>query len=256
MPISKGDQKIESLEEWQARAAPKSPHHWVDGRSAKEVARAWLASGLHLPQEVATLLEHHPAFGPVLTWEAEPEAKLRFDTFAGEPRNSDLAVRVSDGKGSYLLAVEAKADEPYGETVSVAFANALERRLNNPRSNGLARVEQLVLSLFTAGDKIEPQVAALRYQLLTATAAAVAEADRTNCSRAVMLVHEFFTDATKDENHSRNAADLSAFLRRLSGGAIAEAEDGKLYGPLTVPASPAIQLFIGKVVRRLRPSAA
>ena len=149
MPISKSDRSkseriLTSLEEWQTYAPPKSPHHWVDGRSAKEVARAWLsADGNALPAEVSEVLTSHSAFGQVLSWKAEPEARLRFDSFPGEPRNSDLAVYATDAIGSYVLAIEAKADEPYGETVSQALANALERRIENARSNGIARAQQL-----------------------------------------------------------------------------------------------------------------
>jgi len=70
----------------------------------------------------------------------EPEARLPFDSFAGEPRNSDLLVLAHDVHGPYVLAAEARADEPYGETVADAFADALERRIANPRSNVIARI--------------------------------------------------------------------------------------------------------------------
>jgi len=67
-----------------------------------------------------------------------------------------------------------------------------------------------------------------------------------------MLVHEFFTTETKDENHARNALDLSAFVLRLSSGAETEVNPGQLYGPFLTPANPEIKLFVGKVIRRLR----
>ena len=90
MPISKHGQPITTLKEWLQHAPPKSAHHWVDGRSAKEVARAWLSgAGILFPPEVQAALFGHPRFGPVMSWECEPEAKLPFDRLPGEPRNSD-----------------------------------------------------------------------------------------------------------------------------------------------------------------------
>ncbi|MEF8724306.1 MULTISPECIES: hypothetical protein [Candidatus Accumulibacter] len=252
MPIAKRGHVIASLTDWETYGNPKASYHWIDGRSAKEVARAWLVGGgTALPPEVASCLAAHSRFGAVLSWEAEPEAKLRFDNFPGEPRNSDLAVYVTDAIGPYLLAVEAKADEPYGDTVSKTLADALERRLENPRSNGVARVEQLARSLFSPRVKGEPRLGDLRYQLLTACAGAVSEARRKGYSRAVMLVHEFVTSETQPGNHKRNSSDLSAFVYRLSGGGTTEVADDRLVGPFIVPGAAEVELFIGKVVRRL-----
>lgn len=255
MCISKGTQVISSLSEWLEYAPPKSADHWVDGRSAKEVACAWLeGDGNSMPSEVHEALAVHPSFGPVVSWEAEPEAKLRFDSFLGEPRNCDLAVYASDAAGPYVLAIEAKADETYGETVAKAFAAALERRIKNPRSNGIARIDLLAGSFLRPRAEGAPKTANLRYQLLTACAGAVAEAERRKCSRAVMLVHEFVTSATTDAKHARNASDLAAFLSRLSGECCDAVVNGQLYGPFPFSAA-GIQLFVGKVTRYLRKSA-
>jgi putative transposase len=46
----------------------------------------------------------------------------------------------------------------------------VERRLGNPRSNGVARIEQLSAALLGPRAGREPQLGDLRYQLLTATA--------------------------------------------------------------------------------------
>jgi hypothetical protein len=257
MPITKNDSVLCTLEEWEQLAGPKSADQWVDGRSAKEAARAWLdGNGVHLPREVAAALAGHPAFGAVKTWDAEPEAKLRFDKFGGEPRNSDLAVHAEDGHGQFLIAVEAKADEPFGETVGDTLAAALERYLDNVRSNGVIRVQQLAQALLGRRAANDPPIRDIRYQLLTACAGAICEAERRGNSRALMLVHEFVSDKTRDENHRRNAADLNLFLRRLSHNGISSIEAGEIRGPFSVPGAPLsaghAQLFIGKVSRNLR----
>jgi hypothetical protein len=261
MSIKKNDRIIDSLEEWRKHAGPKRPDQWKDGRSAKEVARAWLGDGTNaLPEEVEAILSGHQDFGPVLAWDAEPEVKLRFDDFPGEPRNSDIVVDALDTFGSYLLAVEAKADEPYGDTLVQTLLDALERRQDNPRSNGIARVEQLTEALLGTKKKNSVRIGDLRYQLLTACAGALCEAERKRYSRSIMLVHEFVTSATADEKHIRNEADLENFVNRLSDGVVTNVPRGQLCGPFFVPGEPLLRskvaLYIGKVTRNLRTNAA
>jgi hypothetical protein len=149
MSITKNGVNITSLTEWESLAPPKSAKHWVDGHSAKESARAWLeGKGINLPFEVHSALAQHVEFGQVRQWDAEPEARLPFDSFSGEPRNSDLAVFAHDSQGQqFLMAVEAKADESFAATIAHTLAAAVERHLVNDRSNGVVRVQQLVAAL-------------------------------------------------------------------------------------------------------------
>lgn len=255
--IIKNDSKILTLEEWARYAGPKSSIQWVDDRSAKEAARAWLEQlGSGLPVEVANTLASHDAFGPIQKWVAEPEAQLPFDSFPGEPRNSDLVVYAQDAFGPFLIAVEAKADEPFAETVADTLASSVERRLVNGRSNGIDRVQQLATALFGPRQGKEPSLNNIRYQLLTATAGALCEAERRKMNRAILLIHEFVTNKTADEKHDANAKDLDHFIHRLSRGGVTAVQSGHLYGPFTVPGFPLvsadIKLFVGKATRRLR----
>jgi hypothetical protein len=257
MPISKANTEINSLKDWEDLAGPKTKYQWADDRSAKELARAWLeGAGVRLPTEVAELLANHQDFGEVMSWNAEPEAKLKFDNFRGEPRNTDLVVYARDRFGDYVLAVEAKADEPFADLVAKTLAGALERKLKNQNSNGLIRAELLVAAILGPRQIPEPKVSDLRYQLLTACAGALCEAKRRGYSRAVMLVQEFITNKTDDENHRRNASDLERFLRRLAHNPKLCLESDNLYGPFTLPGHPIIKspikLYVGKVSRNLR----
>ena len=87
MPIYKGKSEITSLADWEALGGPKSRDQWVPDRSAMEAARSWLHDGgKTFPYEVARILATHPDFGPTTSWRGEPEVKLPFDAFAGEPR--------------------------------------------------------------------------------------------------------------------------------------------------------------------------
>jgi hypothetical protein len=256
MSIRKHNIELTSLEEWARLAGPKSPDQWVDDRSAKEVARAWLEGKGVLPPEVNTALTRHPAFGPVFSWHAEPEMKLPFDKVAGETRNTDLAVHAQDAHGEYLIAVEAKADEPFSDTVGKSLEDALERYLQNNKSNGINRIEALTQALVGARATGDPPVKDLRYQLLTGCAGALCEADQRGYKRTLFLVHEFITNRTVDENHRRNATDMDLFLHRLSHGATKSIKNGEIQGPFKVPGVPVLSnpglLFICRVSRNLR----
>lgn len=257
MPIIKNGIEIRSLEDWELRAGPKRHDQWVDDRSAKEVARAWLGlNGSEFPVEVQKTLNSHAAFASVHEWVAEPEAKLPFDSFPGEPRNSDLVVFATDAFGQFLVAVEAKADEPFAETVPDALISALERYVQNTRSNGITRIQQLVVALLGPRQNGEPALNDIRYQLLTATAGALCKAEEQGLDRAVLLIHEFVTEKTSDEKHDVNARDLNSFVARLSHGAVTSVQPEYLYGPFTVPGAPLlstkVNLFVGKATRNLR----
>lgn len=139
--IRKGTEQIESLDVWKKLAGPKRDYQWKDGRSAKESARAWLDSSPHLPVEIAQLLALNVDFGQATSWTAEPEARVRFDSFGGEPANLDSLVDATDLHSDFVIAVEAKADESFGADISTALRRAQSARLKNPRSKAGARLE-------------------------------------------------------------------------------------------------------------------
>jgi hypothetical protein len=251
MSIRKGDHVIDGLEGWKEHAGPRSSGHWADGRSAKEAARAWLAvSSPALPPEVEAALASHPDFGTVRRWEAEPEARVRFDGFGGEPANVDLLVRVEDNRGPFVMAVEAKADETFGRTVAGQLAAARKRLESTPLSKGVAPLEQLGEALFGLPAS---EVGGLRYQLLTATAAALAAAVSQDADRAVLLVHEFQTQKTTEKKRRQNAADLERFLEALGAPDPSSVIRGGLAGPFRVPGGPLFEgvpaLYVGKASR-------
>ena len=168
MSVAKNGVTIRTIEDWGKLAPPKSKIHWKDGRSAKESARAWLeVSDPELPPEIVRTLATNTAFGLVQKWNAEPEAKLCFDAFPGEPRNSDVIANATDTFGAFLIAVEAKADESFGETVANALAAAVERHVDNPNSNGVVRIQQLAAAILGSRKKGEMPLKSIRYQLLT-----------------------------------------------------------------------------------------
>jgi hypothetical protein len=261
MTINKHGIEITTLDLWKKHAPPKSLDQWVDGFSAKELARAWLGSRASaIPSEVGLALAGHKDFTAVEAWRAEPEVRLPFDSFGGEPRNSDLVIHARDSNDEFLIAVEGKCHEPFGQTVADALAEAVERKLGNVRSNGVARIEQLAANVLGPRQGHEPALKKLRYQLLTACAGALCEAERLSVQRVILLIHEFFTDETDERLHARNSNDLNLFARRLSHESVGAIAKSRLYGPFHVPwkSRPtlgSVRLYLGKAVRDIRTSA-
>jgi hypothetical protein len=281
--VGPAGQEITSLDAWLEYAAPKKREkHWRPRRSAMESARAWLDDrrGPVVPAEIAELLDSHRstrAFRPEL---ATPELVTRLDAFGGEHRNHDLVV-VGDAKGGRtLVAIEAKADESFGDhTVAgyldvcakhdkdyparVEAAQLAGKRLPRP-SNARARIEQLCAALFGPAPANKPVAMVakpLRYQLVTALAGALIEAQARNCAQAVLVVHEFLSDAdpgrglegTSEAKVRRNEAAWRQFVAALGGDK--RDDRGALNGPLQVPGGPrvpgSVTFLLGKAIRRL-----
>jgi hypothetical protein len=251
--LIKNGNNILSLNDWKQLAPPKRDYQWQDNFSAKETARAWVAASPLLPQEIETLLELHSAFGRPELWHAEPEARIRFDAFPGEPRNTDVLVWAKDHHGDYIIAVEAKAQEPFGATVGGQRKAAVERKRQNPRSNGEGRIRQLEAALIGNRESDSTSVDSLRYQLFTATAGALRAAIDYNCPRAILVIQEFVPVVKNMARLAANAADLDAFVARVTHGVITKVVYDRLEGPIRVPEGflfPAVpDLYIGKVKR-------
>ena len=155
-----------------------------------------------------------------------------------------------------MIAVEAKADETFGKTLEDTLKEARKRKAETPGSKGVDRLKQLAAAILgVPGDRL-PEVGKLRYQLLTASAAALAEAQRESVRRAVVIIHEFVTGKTTDERHHENAEDLNAFVGGLPDGVVTTVEEGTVQGPFELPGHPLfhspIPFYIGKAVRNLR----
>lgn len=258
MAITKGEHRIDTVDDWRRLAPPKKSGQWRVGRSAQTVAEIWLAGGgKSLPPEVQSMLSSHDRFGGVQDgdWDAEPEVPLPFDS-ARNPRMTDILVLAKDSHGPFVIAVEAKADETFGCTITEELAGAIEAVQKTPASQKLRRVEMLAKSLMRAQVNGAPPIGALRYQLFTACAGALCEAKRRGVTRAIMLVHEFVTDQTRDQKHASNAADLDLFVNRITAGRIRHIENGDLCGPISIPGTQlnaaGVDLFIGKVCRTTR----
>ena len=218
-----------------------------------------------MPAEIVSLLQSDPATERIQVNQGEPEKKIAFDGAGGEPRNADVALLGSDSSGQVVaITIEAKADEPFGDTFEQTVAKSVERLVSGKRSNGVRRAEELACALLpprrlrkrVPPSESTPSLGPLRYQLFTAVAGTLAFAHQSRAHLAVFIVYEFVTDCTEDEKHKANALDFDAFVTRLSDGAIRKVRSGELVGPIRVaennnwPSKPV--LYIGKATKDIR----
>jgi len=252
MKISKHGHDITSVCDWFAYAPPKKRKaHWVDGRSAKELAKVWFPTKgkMSVPEELSSLLVSSNALGSVKLCYGEPEVTVPFDSFRGEKRNCDLLVHGVCDLGKISISIEAKADEKFGKTIGEEF-DAGGRK---PRSNVPERIRLLCDAVLHRSVHESRDV---RYQLLYGVAAALSAAQQHGATVAVFVVHEFVTTLTKGINHASNRADLDRFVHVLSGDVDAHLHAGQMLGSIRVRGNSYIpgnvDLYLGKIMRDLK----
>lgn len=242
--------EIRSVDDWFAQAPPKRGiKQWTDGRSAKELAKAWfpVAGDPQMPSELRSLLKSREDTRGIVFDEGEPERVTAFDDCGSEGRNADLVLWGQAPHGKVLAGIEAKADESFG---GIADEYVRKSAARNPRS----RVPERFALLCRGVLGVDPDVnaRALRYQLLTAVAGALVDAQECGAEIALFIVHEF-VGMTEDKKLSANAADLNRFVSLLSRGSTGSISPGALVGPFEVPGNEHFagtkRLFIGKCRR-------
>jgi hypothetical protein len=150
--------------------------HWKVGRSAHALCTKWFESN-GIPDRVDGLLQSTPGLEDLCL----VDAFLERDVDLGDgrrPSQTDLMAICSDHRGLFVIAVEGKVDEPFGDYVHKwrDGSTAKEARLQN-------LCTLLGLDIHVVGS--------LRYQLLHRSASAILEARRYHAGRAAMVVHSF-----------------------------------------------------------------
>lgn len=159
--------------------------HWKKGRSAYEAAHAWMNRNTRnnggMPSSIRALLNEATEWKDAEIVAGFFEHATPLDTHHGPSSNDVLAIcRLSEALG--VIAVEAKAGEPFGEVVSVW----------NSTPGKTARLKW-ACDFFG----IDPATSGgLRWQLFHRTASAIIEAKRFHAPRAIMLIHDFSADAS------------------------------------------------------------
>lgn len=137
---------ILSIEDW---TRPKQAYQWKDGRSAKELAKAWRPgdSGPSCPQALRALLDSHPLTRYARLIEGRPEHVTPLPERGGG-RNHDLWIRAEVDDAPLTICIEAKADEPFGEPIGEYLQRS---RAKNPRTGSARRARETRPDCFRPG---------------------------------------------------------------------------------------------------------
>ena len=242
--VNRHGRPILSVDEWGEYAGPASRVHWKDGRSAKELAKAWISGAGQAA--LIGLFDTRPETANLQISDAVAEAQVGFDSYRGGKRNHDLLVRGSTAGGPIVIGVEGKADETFGETVSsYASTSAAKREMGKP-TNAPQRLAGLLEDIAGSSLATSPSLADLRYQLFSAVAGTLAAA--ADDETAAFVVHEFATHLTTPRKRSANRTALADFVEAIGGTRVPN-DDAWLAGPFRVPAErwSAVPLWIGHV---------
>jgi hypothetical protein len=258
---------IRSFSEWEKYALPpeRKELHWKKGRSAYQLGWSWTANGEPaVPHELIDLLDSHEGTKGtvILSGITEHETALPFSK--GGPRCHDLALLAEQNGHTVTVCIEAKADESFGGTIAKEVLKAKKRE----GTMFLKRLDWLTRSLLGLSAFKDEQllvlsdaITELRYQLLSAVGGTLIEAEYQKASKAVFVVHEFRTAATKDAFLDSNAGALNRFLSLLlfankAGHDDIQLESGHMFGPILITDRSVegpikipyhIPLFIGKI---------
>jgi hypothetical protein len=209
-----------SPDDWKIHLA-KGEKHWRPGFSAMETAYAWEANR-SLPPEIQKL------FPDARLLQAIVEYPVPLPGGTTESMN-DVFALLSDGDGLVACMVEAKRNEPFGDTLEVWR-----------HSGSAGKTERLAFLCETLGLNPESLPAHLRYQLFHRTASALLAARAYHARRAVMLVQSFSQEGKWFDDYAAFAALFGITARQ---GVLQRAQDKD------------IQLDIGWVTSPLREGA-
>lgn len=199
------DNGITNVDTWRAKAPPMGKDaQWVDGRSAKELAKYMTQNYPLLPQEMEDVLKDFVSVQSEFDWAAE--YVTRFEPFGlgrGEGRNHDAFLYNHE----LVVGIEGKADEPFGsQTVGEAFKSATP--------NKQKRIHGMIQMLFGGTPEGHEHI---RYQLMTATTATLLEATKKHVKKALLLVIVFKKPGCySEEKAASNGTDMDAFLKDIS----------------------------------------
>lgn len=223
---------IRTMDEWRDERKAVNVG-WVPGKSAWEIAHAWVGIGVGeplVPSSLQELLNSHRLTAGMILDDGVVELKTRLRCGAAGPRNHDLALWARKKHPTAFIGVESKANDGFGETMQQQMDNARRLRLQPKNTNLDHRVDWLSECLLgrtlAAGcpqiaprdpkeEEIRTKVLQLPYQLFAGVAGTLLEAKKARSEIAIFVVHQFRTAYTNDHDIRADAKRLYRFASLL-----------------------------------------
>jgi len=164
MTIEFKGKTISNIVEWEKEIfSDAKKMHWKVGRSAYSLAEFIInKNGEHtIIDEVSKIIGES-----LILDNAHPEYEVQFDNY-GHGREHDLGIYGTTKSGKKVfIGVEAKVDEPFGNTISQAYIKGKAKQLNGENTNAPIRIEELLKRNY---GNIKGKYFDLPYQLLFST---------------------------------------------------------------------------------------
>jgi len=166
------------------------PKHWKINFSAERLATTWRARPTDFPDKVTSVFNSNKLFAGAEFVMGLPEHKVPLRA-GGRASQNDIWLLAKVANDFASVAVEGKVHESFDKTLNEWYHQ------NENTSGRLKRFEYLC-KILALQDKCSVDNGSLRYQLFHRTASAIIEAENLGIHHALMLVHTFATDRTRD----------------------------------------------------------
>ena len=219
--IGKDDHIIKSMQDYEKFALPQGGEkQFKEGRSAWEFANYLIAGSGELPKEIEGIIKPYAKQDEKLKLYPEWVTSFGKGWGRGTGRHHD-ALLVG---GNFVVGIEAKVDEPYGQ--KYLHKEDLEK-------TRYSRIANEILNGKT--DNLDE----IRYQLCSATLGTLMEAKEN--AIAILLVIVFKSTAKKSKLE-KNKKDFEAFINNLQKG-----DEQDEYKP-KFAADKKVRFFVKKII--------
>lgn len=205
LTIKKNGKEIYTNGGWFRAAPPEGREkQWVPSFSASELADYFLRYKGFVPPEIDAYLNEIGIVSNSFNSEPECKTDLEKEGFGEKgPRQHDLLIKSDTNE--VIIGLEAKAREDLDEYVTEKGDDPLTPN-QEKRYAGLC--DKLLGRELNNCENI-------RYQLLSATAGTLIEADKLGAKKAVLLIVLFKTPVVSQEHIQSTKKDIETFLKCL-----------------------------------------
>lgn len=195
--------------DWRNYAPPQNPDkHWQDGHSAKELAKSVFDNKTFIPKIESILKRFSIPVPDEMHGVPEMATKLIWGTRGN--RKHDLFL--IDNRASMVIGIEAKADESFDKPIKNKRANA--KKNADGGANMSTRLDGMLNYLY---DGNPPQNREdLMYQLLSATAGVIIEANKRGIKKACIVFLVFYSNQLSQSKIAKNEADWCTFCKTIN----------------------------------------